>query len=221
MADMNRTLNQTIPSYEKLENTMVKRHTKKVHEVLKNGKVAIAGLGGLGSNIAVMLARSGIGTLFLVDFDIVDLSNLNRQSYFIRHLGMQKTEALQEELKEIQPYITIQTETIKVTKENVASLFSEYPIVCEAFDDPDQKAMLVNSILTDLPHTTIVSGSGMAGYGSSNLIRTTHPMKRLYICGDQISETNPEHSLMAPRVQICAGHQANMILRLLLSIEEP
>src|SRR5665647_1593706 len=96
-----------IPKREELESMMMSRHTPYVHEKLKKGKVAIAGLGGLGSNIAIMLARIGVGQLLLVDFDVVEPSNLNRQSYYISHLGMAKTEALQKQIKEINPFIKV------------------------------------------------------------------------------------------------------------------
>ncbi|WP_404332124.1 sulfur carrier protein ThiS adenylyltransferase ThiF [Mesobacillus maritimus] len=209
-----------MPKEEELESMMMARHTPHVHNQLKEGRVAIAGLGGLGSNIAVMLARIGVGQLLLVDFDIVEPSNLNRQSYYIRHLGLPKTLALKEQLEEINPFITINTETMKITEENVKQLFSGYDIVCEAFDKPDQKSMLINTALEQLPAVKIVSASGMAGYESSNLIQTTRPMKRLYLCGDLETGARVGRGLMAPRVQICAGHQANMILRLLIGQEE-
>ena len=97
-------------------------------------KRQVAGLGGLGSNIAVMLARSGVGELLLVDFDTVDVTNLNRQMYLIPQLGKPKAEALPEILYQINPYLTYRSVCIKVTPDNVKELFSEYPIVCEAFD---------------------------------------------------------------------------------------
>lgn len=209
-----------MPEKEELESMMMARHTPHVHNRLKEGKVAIAGLGGLGSNIAVMLTRIGVGKLLLVDFDIVEPSNLNRQNYYVRHLGMPKTDALKEQLLEINPFIDIETEFVKITPENVERLFSDYEIICEAFDKPDQKAMLVNNILEKLPNSKIVSASGLAGYESSNLIQTTRPMNRLYVCGDLENAAQIGNGLMAPRVQICAGHQANMIFRLLMEIEE-
>jgi sulfur carrier protein ThiS adenylyltransferase len=209
-----------MPSEEELESMMVARHTPHVHQKLKEGKVAIAGVGGLGSNIAIMLARIGVGQILLVDFDIVEPSNLNRQSYYIRHLGLPKTIALKEQIKEINPFIKIKTEMIKITEGNVKDLFSGYDIICEAFDKPDQKSMLVNTALEQLPHTKIVSASGMAGYDSSNLIKTSRPMKNLFLCGDLENAARVGKGLMAPRVQICAGHQANMILRLLVGQEE-
>ncbi|WP_338451008.1 sulfur carrier protein ThiS adenylyltransferase ThiF [Niallia oryzisoli] len=209
-----------MPDEEELESMMMARHTPYVYQRVKKGKVAIAGLGGLGSNIATMLARIGVGHLFLVDFDIVEPSNLNRQSYYVRHLGMPKTAALKEQLEEINPFITVETRIAKISEENVKELFEDYDVICEAFDKPDAKAMLVNTALEQLPNCKIVSGSGMAGYDSSNLIQTRRPMKQLYVCGDLENEARVGSGLMAPRVQICAGHQANMILRLLLGHEE-
>ncbi|MDF2596769.1 MAG: thiamine biosynthesis protein ThiF, family 2 [Clostridia bacterium] len=209
----------SMPKEEELESMMMARHTPDVHRKLKEGKVAIAGLGGLGSNIAVMLARVGVGQLLLIDFDIVEPSNLNRQSYNISHLGLPKTTALKKQLAEINPFIKVETQDTKVTEGNVAALFSGYDIICEAFDKPEAKSMLVNIALNQLPHIKIVAASGMAGYDSSNLIKTIKPMQRLYLCGDLENGSEIGRGLMAPRVQICAGHQANMILRLLLGID--
>lgn len=209
-----------MPAKEELQSMMMARHTPAVHKKLQQGRVAVAGLGGLGSNIAVMLARIGVGQLLLVDFDIVEPSNLNRQSYYIRHLGMPKTLALQSQLAEINPFIKIETRTVRVEADNVAELFDGYDILCEAFDRPQAKAMLVNTVLEKLPHIKIVAASGMAGFASSNLIKTARPMQRLYVCGDRENGAKIGTGLMAPRVQICAGHQANMILRLLVGMEE-
>lgn len=209
-----------MPKQDELESMMMARHTPNVHQKLKVGRVAIAGLGGLGSNIAIMLARIGVGQMLLVDFDIVEPSNLNRQSYYISHLGLPKTVALKKQIQEINPFINIHTETIRITEENVQELFKSYDIICEAFDKPDQKSMLINTALEQLPDINIVSASGMAGFDSSNLIKTTRPMKRLYLCGDLENGAQVGRGLMAPRVQICAGHQANMILRLLVGEKE-
>lgn len=210
----------TMPKEEELESMMMARHTPYVHQKLKKGKVAIAGLGGLGSNIAIMLARIGVGHLLLVDFDIVEPSNLNRQSYYIRHLGMAKTEALKKQIEEINPFIELKIHQIKVKEDNVKLLFEGYDILCEAFDNPRAKSMLINTALEQLEDVKVVSASGMAGYESSNLIQTTKRMKHLYLCGDLKNGAQIGRGLMAPRVQICAGHQANMILRLLLGIED-
>ncbi len=209
-----------MPSEDELEALMCARHTPEVHDKVKRAKVGIAGLGGLGSHIAVALARTGVGQLHLVDFDIVEPSNLNRQMYKICHLGMYKTEALAKEIYDINPYIKVKIDTIKVTEDNALNLFQEDEIVCEAFDDPTHKAMLVNTLLTGITHIKVVAASGMAGHASSNEIQTKKISRHFYMCGDFYNEAKPGMGLMAPRVSVCAGHQANMVLRLILGLEE-
>lgn len=205
---------------EQLKQALLERYTPEMYEKITNASVAIAGLGGLGSNVAVMLARAGIGHLLLVDFDTVDMTNLNRQVYTCEHLGRKKTEALAEILRGINPYLPLETKDCYVNHENAVELFGAYPIVCEAFDKAENKAMLVNTILEEQKETIVVAGSGMAGYGSSNEIETKKVMKRLYVCGDRKTELNNDVCLMASRVTVCAAHQANMIIRLILGITE-
>ena len=204
---------------KEIEASLIERHGEEVHNKLKNAKVAVAGLGGLGSNIAISLVRAGVGELLLVDFDSVDISNLNRQQYFMEQLGKYKTEALVENLRRINPYTNLKTVTVRVTEDNAAELFSDYKIVCEAFDRAENKAMLVNTLL-EQTDSIIVSGSGMAGYGRSNEIETKRIMNRLYICGDRVTDSAAVNGLMAPRVMICAAHQANKVIELIIKGED-
>lgn len=215
MTEMQIKMQQMI-SNEELDRAFDARFPDEMRKKLRGAKVAVAGLGGLGSNIAVMLARSGIGHLFLVDFDVVDVTNLNRQMYFISHLGLPKTEALPQILYQINPYLICESKRIKVTPENVRELFKEYPIVCEAFDKPDQKAMLVRELLMQCPETIVVAGNGMAGYGDTNDICTSKKMRRLYVCGDQKTDVGGGIGLMAPRVAACAAHEANKVIQLIM-----
>ena len=210
-----------MPSEDVLESLMMSRHTPFVHEKVKKAFVAICGLGGLGSNIAVMLARTGVGKLLLIDFDVVEPSNLNRQSYYIKHLGMNKTDALKMQIQEINPYIEVITKNVLLNENNVGEILKDCNIVCEAFDNPVYKAEIVNYIIENMPNTKIIASSGMAGYESSNIIKTEKKFKNLYVCGDGVYEARQGRGLMAPRVNICAGHQANMILRIILGIYEP
>ena len=218
MTRMQKEMQERI-SREQLDQAFDARFPEEMQTKLRNARVAVAGLGGLGSNIAVMLARSGVGELLLVDFDTVDMTNLNRQMYLIPQLGKPKAEALPEILYQINPYLTYRSVCIKVTPDNVKELFSEYPIVCEAFDKPDQKAMLVRELLMQCPETTVVSGNGMAGYADANEIRTCQVMKRLYVCGDQSTDVGNGIGLIAPRVAVCAAHEANKVLQLIMQTE--
>ena len=209
-------MNTKIPDKSEINNVLSMRHTKEVFEKLKNARVAVAGLGGLGSNIVLMLARAGVGTLHLIDFDEVDLSNLNRQQYFISHLGMYKTDAIKDEISRINPYINVITDCVKVTDDNIDSLFKDDSVICEAFDNPDCKAILVNHILETRKDAYIVAASGMAGTEKSNTIITRKITDRFYLCGDETSGAVKGNGLMSPRVTICAAHQANAILRIIL-----
>lgn len=205
---------------EEIKAALEERHSPEIQEKLSAGRVAIAGLGGLGSNVAYSLTRIGVGHLHLIDFDVVDITNLNRQQYFMEHLGMPKTDALESLLKKINPYLDIQTDCVRVTEDNIRELFGEWDIVCEAFDDPGAKAMLVNGILECFPEKKLVSASGMAGFGSSNSIVTKKVSDNFYLCGDMVSAPEYGRGLMAPRVAICAAHEANMITRLILGEED-
>ena len=204
---------------EELRAARVERHGEDVQRRLENARVAIAGLGGLGSNIAFFLTRIGVGHLHLVDFDRVDPSNLNRQQYAMKHLGMNKTDALKEQLLAIDPYIDIRTDCVKVTAENAGALFAEEEIVCEAFDVPEAKAMLVNYVLEHFPEKYMIAASGMAGYGDSNRIRTRTVTSKFILCGDEESSIRPGFGLMAPRVAIAAAHEANAVVSVIMGIK--
>jgi sulfur carrier protein ThiS adenylyltransferase len=195
---------------------MAARHTPGVHARLKQGVVGIAGVGGLGSAVAVALARVGVGRLIIADFDVVEPSNLNRQQYFIDQIGSYKVDALVENLKRINPYITVEAHCVLLDPENIPAIFSGCTIVVEAFDRADMKAMLVNRVLEALPQSTVVAASGLAGYGPNNSIATRRVSRRLYLAGDAVAEAAPGNGLMAPRVGIAAHHQANQVVRLLL-----
>lgn len=203
-------------SKELLEEALIERHSKETQDKLFQGRVAICGLGGLGSNIAISLARIGVGHLHLIDFDEVDLTNLNRQQYYLEQVGMKKTEALASLIMHINPYLDVRTDCVKVTETNLTTLFDEDDIICEAFDDPEAKSTLVCGILEHFPQKTIIAASGLAGYESSNLIRTRQVSKRFYLCGDETTESVYGRGLMAPRAALCAAHQANLVTRLLL-----
>ena len=204
-----------IPSREEMYRALEERHGAELQKKLSGASVAVCGLGGLGSNIAISLARAGVGRIRIIDFDTVDISNLNRQQYFPEQLGQPKSQALADTLKRIAPYCEIIPHQLKLTEENIPSLLAGDDIICEAFDKADQKAMLVNCVLENMPEKYLVSGSGMAGIAPSNLIHTKRPMKRFYLCGDGESDVDDGMGLVSSRVLICAGHQAHAIIRII------
>ena len=204
-----------IPTKEEWNRALSERHGEDVQKKFSSATVAVCGLGGLGSNIAISLARAGIGKLILFDFDRVDITNLHRQQYKANQIGKYKTEALSENLKEIAPYTGIESHTVRSTEDNAAELLNDADIICEAFDNAECKAMLTNLVLEIMPDKFLVAASGMAGFGSANTIKTRKVMKHFYLCGDEQSDVQSEGSLISSRVMLCAAHQAHTVLRIL------
>jgi len=218
MADVNSFI-EGAPSEHEFEKAKDDRFSPDIHKKLKEASIAIAGAGGLGSNIAVMLARSGVGHLHIVDFDIVDITNLNRQAYTVKHIGSRKVDAIKEILMEINPYMKVTTDCVRVVADNCDEILGGYDIVCEAFDGAESKAMLIDSLLSVEDGPIVISGSGMAGYDSANEIKSRRIMDRLFICGDECTDVDSGIGLMAPRVAICAGHQANLVIGHILGVD--
>ncbi len=210
-----------IPSREVMREALNIRHGEELQNKISAARVAVCGLGGLGSNIAIALARAGVGHLHLIDFDRVDLTNLNRQQYAVGQLGQYKTDALRETLSLVSPYCDVTCDTIQVTEENLPDLLRNEDYICEAFDRAEAKAMLVSGVLEHFPEKYLVAGSGLAGLGSANTIQTRRVSQRFYLCGDGTSDSSVGLGLVASRVLVCAAHEANMILRLIAGETEP
>ena len=204
-----------IPTKEEWNNALEERHGKELHRAFSSATVAVCGLGGLGSNIAIALARAGIGKLILIDFDRVDITNLHRQQYQADQIGMYKTVALAKNLKEMVPYISLEVHTERITEENAVTLLQGADIVCEAFDDAECKSMLTNTVLTEMRDKYLVAASGMAGLHDANSIKTRKVTSKFYLCGDGESDVSEGMGLVSSRVMICAAHQAHTVLRIL------
>lgn len=190
------------------------RHGSDVQQKLLNTTVAVCGLGGLGSNIAICLARMGIGKLILIDFDRVDITNLHRQQYKISQVGQPKAKALVNNLGEINPYICYEPHDCRVTEDNIEELLARADIICEAFDHPYAKATLVDGVFSRFPEKYLIGASGMAGGGRANDIKTKKITGHFYLCGDGVTEVSTEDTLYASRVMLCAAHQAHKVLEI-------
>lgn len=205
------------PSREEMLAALVERQGAENVQKLQAATVAVCGLGGLGSNVAIALARAGVGKLILIDFDCVDVTNLHRQQYKASQVGVAKAVALPENLREIAPYIELESHQVRVTEENVMDLVRKADVVVEAFDNAEAKAMLVNAVLEN--GKTLVAASGMAGFGDANSVQTRRVSKKFYMCGDGVSDVNDGVGLVAPRVMACAAHEAQTVVRLICGME--
>ncbi len=208
-----------VPDQNELDALLTARHTPGVHARVKQACIGIAGAGGLGSTVAIALARTGVGHLILADFDVVEPSNLNRQQYFIDQIGVPKVYALRDTLNRVNPHVRVTACHLTVTADNIEDLFGQAHVLVEAFDRADQKAMLVETFATRFSDRPVVAASGMAGTEPSNMIVTRKAGHHLYICGDGSTAAAEGTGLMAPRVGVAAHHQAHAVLRLLLGLE--
>jgi len=190
----------------------IKKHLLKL-------RIGIAGAGGLGSNCAAALARSGVGTLVIADFDIVEELNLNRQYYFSDQIGMMKTDAIRDNIKRINPGISVITHQIKLDKINLCEIFTGCNIIIEAFDHAAMKEMLIETVQTKMPWIPLIVGSGMAGWGNTNDLKCREIDETLYVCGDESSEVSDNLPPLAPRVGIVANMEANLAIEILMNIK--
>jgi sulfur carrier protein ThiS adenylyltransferase len=193
------------------------RRDPEVLDALRRSTVGIAGAGGLGSSVAVALARAGVGRLVIADFDRLEPSNLNRQQYFVDQVGQVKVEALKENLLRINPFSVYEVHEVRITRRNAAEIFRAVDVLVEAFDKAEAKEMLIEACLQRFPGRPIVAASGLAGYGGNRKIHT-RKMGNLYICGDEASQCPKGVSPMAPRVGVVAHLQANLVVELLVKM---
>ena len=186
-----------------------------IKEKLSTKKVGVAGCGGLGSNCAVALARVGVGTLVIADFDIVSEGNLNRQYYFTDQVGLKKVTALSDNISRINSDVNVIGHELRLEPGNIPEIFAGCDVVVEAFDLAGQKEMLIETMLTVMPSVPLVVGVGMAGWGLNELIHC-RKADNVYICGDEVSEISPDLPPIAPRVGMVANMQANVVVEILL-----
>ena len=213
------TTKKFTPTQTEISAALGKGLTSAQLEALHRAHVAVVGLGGLGSNIAVALTRLGVGHLYLYDFDKVELSNLNRQYYFLGDIGKYKADALVAHLRQINPYADFHSLVVRVTPENIPTLLGSCELICEALDAAESKAMLVSSVLSTWSDKQLIAGSGLAGFGPASAITSKRISKNFYLCGDSESDFH-DLPLCGARVALCAAQQALLAARIILGLEE-
>jgi len=194
-----------------MENKIVTNFQTKMRKAV----IGIAGLGGLGSNVAIALARLNPAGLIIADFDCVEAGNLNRQQYYPDQVGSHKADAMTANLKRLAPDLKIETHKIKLTAENIPQIFARADVIAECFDRPEEKQMLVETVLSKMAQP-IVSVSGIAGYGRSNEITTKQLSDRLILVGDDVSSIEHNSVLTSTRVGLAAYHQANAVVEVII-----
>jgi len=205
---------------EELEKLIMARSSPAVHARVKRACVGIAGAGGLGSTVAVALARLGVGRLVIADHDVVEPSNLNRQQYFVDQIGIPKVHALRDNIARMNPCVSVDARETLLTADNVAEVFRKADVLVEALDTPQAKAMLVSSFAVAFPERPVIAASGLAGVGPGSALRTRRAGRKLWLVGDEFSAAaGCGQGLMSPRVGIAAYLQAQAVLRLILGLD--
>jgi sulfur carrier protein ThiS adenylyltransferase len=192
-----------------------------IRDHLAQFRVGIAGAGGLGSNCAVALARCGVGTIIISDFDVIEPANLNRQYYFISQVGMLKTSALKENIAHINPDTVVIAHTEKLNTTNIPAIFAGCDVVVEAFDSDEMKEMLIETVQNKMPGIPLIIASGLAGWGKNETIRYRKIDDTLFVCGDESTTAGDDLPPLAPRVGIVANMQANTVLDILMQKTKP
>jgi sulfur carrier protein ThiS adenylyltransferase len=177
---------------------------------LQKIKIGVAGAGGLGSNCAQMLVRCGFKRFKIIDHDFLELSNLNRQFYFLPQVGQTKVDLLAVNLKAINPDVEIEAAKIEFTDQNAPEIFTDCQVIIEAFDKPECKKLLIETYLDT--GKLIVAASGIAGWGNSDEIKAYKIKKDFYLIGDLTTEVTAENPPLAPKVVLAAAKQADVVL---------
>lgn len=173
-------------------------------------RVGIAGAGGLGSNCALFLVRSGFRNFKIYDFDKLAYSNLNRQFYFYDQVGEYKVDALKVNLLRINPDLNLEIFRDEITYDNVSGIFKDCDIVIEAFDKAECKKMLAETYMRS--GKLYITATGLAGWGDSDEIHIRKITETFFMVGDFSSESSPDNPPFAPRVNIAAAKEADIAL---------
>ncbi len=205
-----------MPSKQQLEYMLICRQGIDVYEKLKSSSIVIAGIGGLGSHAASSLVRAGAGSIKIIDYDVVEPSNINRQFYFLNQISMYKTEALKHNLSNINPYVNISISNVYLDENNIIDELKGFDVILECFDNVKSKMLLIEKCIKELPESYIIGASGVAGYESTQLFKIKKLGSNCIIVGDFENEAVFNKGLMAPRVSAAANIQANEAVKYLL-----
>jgi sulfur carrier protein ThiS adenylyltransferase len=182
--------------------------------IIQKTKIGIAGAGGVGSNIAVCLARSGFKDFSIIDFDVVEMKNLNRQHYFLADISQPKVEAIAKKLKEINPDLSLKMEKTHLNDGNIMDYFQDRDVIFEAFDNVKSKKLLLEAFGNS--GKLLVFGNGLAGISNQREIKIKEIKKNVFIVGDGVTCAGNENPPLAPRVIACAALMASVALERIL-----
>ena len=196
---------------EDIREKVLERQDPIVNEKLKDAKVSILGCGGLGSNIAMTLARSGIGELYLYDFDLIEYSNLNRQNFTLDELGGDKAELTKKKIESTLPYVKCHNQNIYLDTESMDSIVDRTDIFIEAFDNKESKTMLFDYFV-GRQDKYLITGNGVSGLGELSDIKIKQ-IENVIMIGD--FNSNPDEGLYLAYVSLIANLEALTAIKII------
>lgn len=184
-----------------------------VRRILSGCSAGIAGAGGIGSNVAMLLARAGLGRITVVDHDEVALPNLNRQAYFLDQCGRLKVDALAENVSRIGAGTVFTGIGIRLLPGGFCAPFEGCDVLIEALDLAETKVLAIEEWTRGMPGVPVIAVSGIAGTGASGTIRLDHHGS-VSLVGDQTSDLSL--GTLATRVSLAAAMVADQAVSILL-----
>ncbi|MGM7557881.1 sulfur carrier protein ThiS adenylyltransferase ThiF [Aerococcus christensenii] len=189
---------------ENRRSAILQRQDPQISDRFAQEKVTILGCGGLGSNVAMMLARAGVGELVLYDDDQIEYSNLNRQNYSFSEVGQSKVYTCKKRLDSTLPYIKVEAYSQRVTPDNLEVISQQSRLFIEAFDNQESKRMVLDYFM-EQEDKYLISAFGLSGLGSLSDIQVKY-YNNICLIGD--FKTTVNQGLYLPYVSVMASLEA-------------
>ncbi len=202
-----------MPVRNEFEKGLLKYLSTEQLNKIQTAKIGIAGAGGLGSNIAHALVRTGFIDFEIIDHDNIQPDNLNRQNFYLNEIGKPKVEITAQRLLQINPEVSVQVSAIYLDSKNIWDHFLDRTIIFEAFDNVESKKLLLETFGNS--DKLLIFGSGMAGIANIE-IKINKVKENVFIVGDGLTEVSPGNPPLAPRVMVCAALMASVAVNQVL-----
>lgn len=191
---------------------ILKRQDPEINKILENSRVSILGCGGLGSNIAMTLARCGVGEIYIYDFDKVEYSNLNRQNYDLEDLGSSKVFQTKKKIEETIPYTKVVANDLIISEANLGEISKKTDVFIEAFDKKEMKSLVFDYFLGK-KDKKLVMASGLSGLGNFCDIKIKE-IENITMVGD--FKSTPDEGLYAPYIGIISNLEALCAVKIII-----
>ena len=189
---------------------------------IKNAKVLIIGMGGLGCPLLTYLASSGVCNIGIADYDKVELSNLNRQILFnTSDIGKYKVNQAKSKIKKIYKKITVKVFKIKISKNNIKSIIKNFDIICDGTDNFNTRFLINDYCKKNKKILISAAISKFDGHVFKYNFKKKGPCLRCFMPEKPLEENNCEtEGIFAPVAGIIGALQANEVLKTILNLKD-